>query len=57
MHVAFICLGGVLDDVTMLYDVITASIESSLVICDSLDLLFVNNRIIYVRLRGVALMD
>jgi len=57
MHVAFICVGGVLDDMTMLYDLINASIESSIIVCDSFDLLFTNNRIIYVRLRGVALMD
>ena len=57
MHVSFICIGGVLDDLIMLYDVINNSIESSIIICDSYDLLFTNNRIIYVRLRGVALMD
>lgn len=57
MHVSFICIGGVLDDLVMLYDIINSTMESQIIICDSFDLLFTSNRIVYVRLRGVALFD
>ena len=50
-------IGGVLDDVSLCYDLIYSSIETSIVICDSFDLLFALNRISYLRLRGIALLD
>jgi len=57
MHVAFLSVGGVLDDLSFCYEIIYSSIETSLVMCDIYDLIFTSNRIIYLRLRGIALLD
>jgi NADH:ubiquinone oxidoreductase subunit D len=57
MHVAFMSIGGVLDDLSMVYDIIYGCIETSLLMCDLFDALFTNNRILYLRLRGIALLD
>jgi len=57
MHVAYISIGGVLDDISLIYDSIYSCLETSIVVCDSFDLLFTNNRIAYLRLRGIALLD
>jgi NADH:ubiquinone oxidoreductase subunit D len=57
MHVAFMSVGGVLDDVALVYDLIYNCLETSIIICDCFDLLFTTNRIVYLRLRGIALLD
>lgn len=57
MHVAYMTIGGVIDDLFLLYDLIYSSLETSLLVCDCFDLLFSLNRVIYLRLRGVALLD
>lgn len=57
MHVAFMTIGGVLDDLSLIYDVVYGCMETSIVVCDSFDILFTTNRIVYLRLRGVALLD
>lgn len=57
MHVAYMTIGGVTDDIFILYDTIYSSLETSLLVCECFDLLFSLNRIVYLRLRGVALLD
>lgn len=58
MHVAYICIGGVLDDLSfMLIDYIMCIVVSIIIILDLLDIVIVNNRILYLRLRGLCLVD
>jgi len=58
MHVAYICIGGVLDDLSfMLIDYIMCVVVSVIIILDLLDIVIVNNRILYLRLRGLCLVD
>jgi len=57
MHVSYLCIGGISDDlfITCL-DYVALSMESCSVVIDILDLCFCVNRILYTRLRGIALI-
>jgi len=58
MHVAYVCVGGVLDDLSfMLLDYCNCCVCSVLIVLDLLDIVIVNNRILYLRLRGLCLVD
>jgi len=58
MHVAYICVGGVLDDLSfMLIDYIMCVCVSVLIVLDLIDVVILNNRILYLRLRGLCLVD
>lgn len=57
MHVAFICLCGVLDDLSFgLLDYVLFCLLSCLFLIEIFDLLLLNNRISYLRLRGISLL-
>lgn len=57
MHVSFLSIGGVLDDFSFIYDVLYSILDSSITVCDCFDLMFTTNRVLYLRLRGIALLD
>lgn len=58
MHVAFFCVCGVLDDISFgLIDFLLFNVFSLLFLCELFDIVCVNNRIAYCRLRGIALFD
>jgi len=58
MHVAYICIGGVLDDLSfMILDYINCIVVSVLMLLELLDVVIVNNRIAYLRLRGLCIID
>jgi len=58
MHLAFICLCGVLDDFTFgLLDFLFFLLVTNFFFCDLCDLLLVNNRLFYLRLRGLSLFS
>ena len=58
MHIAFICLGGVLDDLTLgVLDYLFGLLINNLSLFDLLEVIVVNNRITYSRLRGLCLLD
>lgn len=57
MHVAFLSIGGVLDDIFFVCDIILCVLETSYSCCECFDVLFSLNRICYTRCRGVALLD
>ena len=57
MHVAYFCLCGVFDDLSFgLLDFILFFVCTCLFLLDLYDLLCVNNRICYLRLRGISLL-
>jgi len=58
MHLAFFCICGVLDDFTCgLYDFVFFILNSLLFLLEIFDLCCVMNRLAYLRLRGIALLD
>jgi len=58
MHLAFICLCGCLDDFTFgLLDFLFFIILTNFFLLDILDLLVCNNRMFYLRLRGLSLFS
>jgi hypothetical protein len=57
MHVAYFCLCGVFDDLSFgLLDFVLFFVCTCLFLLDLYDLLCVNNRISYLRLRGISLL-
>jgi len=55
MHLAFICLCGCLDDFTFgLLDFLFFCLSTNFFLVDLLDLLVCNNRMFYLRLRGIS---
>ena len=57
MHVAFICLCGCLDDLSFgLLDYVLFVCLSCMFLLELFDLLLLNNRISYLRLRGISLL-
>jgi len=58
MHCAFICLLGCLDDISFsLIEYILFLVKSNLFLLELLDLICVNNKIQYLRLRGIGTFD
>jgi len=58
MHCAFICLLGCLDDLSYsIIEYVLFLIKSNIFLLELLEILCVNNRIVYLRLRGVGLFD
>ena len=57
MHCAFICCCGVFDDLSFgLFDFVLFLCFTCLFLLDLYDLLCLNNRISYLRLRGLSLL-
>ena len=58
MHVAYISLFGISDSSpTGLYDIVNFILTSNLLLLDIYDSFCVNNRIFYLRLRGISIMS
>jgi NADH:ubiquinone oxidoreductase subunit D len=58
MHLAYFCLCGVLDDFSIgLIDFLLFLTYSLIFICELFDIVCISNRIAYIRLRGIALLD
>lgn len=58
MHLAFMVLLGILDDFVFGFvDFLLLLVISCLFIMDCYDLLFVGNRLFYLRLRGLSFFD
>lgn len=58
MHVAFFCICGVFEDLSCgLIDFLLLLLTSLIFLCEMFDFVCVNNRLGYVRLRGIALLD
>jgi len=58
MHCAFICLLGCLDDLSYsIIEYVLFLIKSNLFLLELLEVLCVGNRIVYLRLRGIGLLD
>lgn len=58
MHLAFMCLLGLLDDFVFGFiDFLLMLCISCLFVLDLYDLLFIGNRLLYLRLRGLAFFD
>lgn len=58
MHVAYMCIGGVMDDISScLLDYVGGVLGSVLCILDVMEHVLINNRIVYLRLRGMCLLD
>lgn len=58
MHCAYICLLGCLDDLTFgIADYVNTMIKSNFFLLELLDLVCLNNRILYSRLRGIGILD
>jgi NADH:ubiquinone oxidoreductase subunit D len=55
MHCAFICLLGCADDVSFgLFDYLLLICVTTTFLLDILDLIIVNNKILFLRLRGLS---
>jgi len=58
MHVAYLCVGGVLDDLNISnLDFINSTILTTELIWTLVEITVVANRILYLRLRGLAIID
>jgi NADH:ubiquinone oxidoreductase subunit D len=58
MHLAFICLCGVLDDFTFgCLDFLFFLISSCFLLCDLVDHFVLTNRFVYLRLRGLTCLS
>lgn len=58
MHLAFMCLLGLLDDFCFGFiDFLLMLCISCLFVMDLYDLLFIGNRLVYLRLRGLSFFD
>jgi NADH-quinone oxidoreductase subunit D len=58
MHCAFICLLGCLDDISFsLIEYIMFLIKSNLFLLELFDSVCINNKIAYLRLRGIGVFD
>jgi len=58
MHLAFICILGLLDDFVFGFcDFLLLILLSNMNLLCMLDLLFINNRLFFLRLRGLAIFS
>jgi len=58
MHLAFFCVCGVLDDFSCgIFDFLFFVLNSVLFLLELFDICCLMNRIAYIRLRGIALLD
>jgi NADH:ubiquinone oxidoreductase subunit D len=58
MHCAYLCLLGCLDDISFsVIDFLWSLILSNLFLLEMFDFVCVNNRIGYLRMRGIGLLD
>ena len=58
MHLAFMVILGVLDNITCYFlDYIMVCLVSSLFMLEIFEMLILNNRLFYLRLRGLAILD